>query len=336
MRNKIAIVSILLCALFLLSKVNYAQNQTPVVQNVTFTQRTDSTFKVDVYYNVNDPDGDDMTITIQVSDDNGASWNVSCDSVSGDIGSDVSSGSDKHIVWDFAAEHPQTFGEQFRIKIIADDDNSTGTVTDIDGNVYKTIKIGDQWWMIENLKVTHYQNGDSIPNVITGNDEWAGLSTGAYCIYNNNASYTDTYGYLYNWYAVDDNRNIAPAGWHVPTDEEWKQLEMYLGMSQSEADNNRWRGTNEGSKMAGNASLWYYGDLKNNAAFSESGLSALPGGFCYLTGTFSVIGYYAYFWSSSEYSSSTAWFRGLDYDGSDVYRDVTSKRYGFSVRCVRD
>lgn len=116
----------------------------------------------------------------------------------------------------------------------------TGTVTDIDGNVYQTVKIGNQWWMAENLKVSHYQNSDAIPNV-TNNSDWGNLSTGAYCAYNNDNVNISTYGLLYNWYAVADSRELAPTGWHVPTDEEWKQLEMSLGMSDSEANDRGWR-----------------------------------------------------------------------------------------------
>lgn len=98
-------------------------------------------------------------------------------------------------------------------------DTTTGTVTDIDGNVYQTIKIGNQWWMAKNLKVTHYRNGEAIPN-ITNDSEWINLSTGAYCAYNNDNGNIATYGLLYNWYTVVDSRNIAPSGWHVPTDDE--------------------------------------------------------------------------------------------------------------------
>jgi uncharacterized protein (TIGR02145 family) len=202
------------------------------------------------------------------------------------------------------------------------------TVTDIDGNVCKTVKIGNQWWMAENLKVTHYRNGDPIPNV-TSSSEWTSLSTGAYFFY-------DTCCYIYNWYAVDDSRNIAPTGWHIPTDEEWKQLEMYLGMSQSEANDTDFRGTNEGSKMAGNASLWNGGSLENNAAFGESGLSALPGDFRASTGH-DFSGYNdVTFWSSTEDSSSDAWSRALYYKNSGVSRDSYPKRSGVSVRCVKD
>lgn len=96
----------------------------------------------------------------------------------------------------------------------------TGKVTDIDGNTYKTVKIGNQWWIAENLKVTHYRNGDAIPEV-TDNEQWKNLNSGAYCAYDNNESNAAVYGYLYNWYAMNDSRNIAPEGWYVPSDEEW-------------------------------------------------------------------------------------------------------------------
>jgi len=213
----------------------------------------------------------------------------------------------------------------------------TGTVTDIDGNVYQTIIIGDQEWMMENLKVTHYRNGDPIPH-LTNNDDWTSTSSGAYCYYNNSSANGDTYGALYNWYAVNDSRGIAPEGWHVPTDDDWKELEMYLGMTQAQADDTGWRGTNEGSKLAGNSDLWNNGALENNAEFGTSGFSSLPGGYrssYYGDGTFHHIGNDAHFWSSSEYSSGYAWLRTLLYVYSEVGRYVSYKWCGFSVRCIR-
>jgi len=215
-------------------------------------------------------------------------------------------------------------------------EGETGTVTDIDGNVYQTVKIGDQWWTAENLKVTHYRNGDAMPNV-TDYTEWTNLTTGAYCEYDNNSANVDTYGRLYNWYSVNDSRNIAPEGWHVPSDEEWKQLEMFLGMSQSQADSFGWRGTDQGSQLAGNMNLWYDGDLKNNAAFGSSGLAALPGGYRYSNyGYFLHRGLYALFWSSAEGNGDGAWARGLGSNDTDVSRTDGSKHNGFSVRLLRD
>jgi uncharacterized protein (TIGR02145 family) len=207
------------------------------------------------------------------------------------------------------------------------------TVTDYDGNTYFTVKIGDQCWMAQNLKVTHYRNGDPIPNV-TDAGTWSGLATGAYCNYNDDEGNVAVYGKLYNWYAVDDSRNIAPAGWHVPTDAEWKQLEMYLGMSQAEADQTGWRGTDEGGKLKeADTTHW---QSPNTGATNESGFSALPGGDRGTNGSFYDMGYNAYFWSSTESSSSYAWSRGLSCYNSQVGRDYNDKRYGFSVRCVRD
>jgi len=206
------------------------------------------------------------------------------------------------------------------------------TVTDVDGNVYETVMIGDQCWMAENLKVTHYRNGDPISHV-TDNSTWEGLSMGAYCNYDNDEDYVATYGHLYNWYAVDDSRNIAPVGWHVPTDAEWKQLEMYLGMSQSEADAPLWRGTDEGGKLKETGTTHWQSP---NTATNESGFTALPGGYRYLNGNFLSVGNYAGFWSTNVHGGNSAWYRALANNLSEVYRNYKERQYGFSVRCVRD
>ena len=200
------------------------------------------------------------------------------------------------------------------------------TVTDIDVNVYSTVTIGTQVWMAENLKVTHYRNGEPIPKV-TDNTEWCNLTTGAYCNYDNDANNATTYGSLYNWYAVDDSRNIAPAGWHVPTDEEWQTLVDYLGGSGvaggklKETGTTHWKSPNEG-------------------ATNESGFSALPGGYHFHDGGYSSMGSSAAFWSSSDYISFSGSFyalgRALLHDYSKVYRHGYDERYGYSVRCVRD
>ncbi len=200
-----------------------------------------------------------------------------------------------------------------------------GTVTDIDGNIYNTVKIGGQWWMAENLKVTHYQNGDSIFHE-TGIIQWFMWSEGVYCSYNNSTSNADTYGLLYNWYAVNDSRNIAPAGWHVPSDEEWQELVS----------------TFSGDSIAGGkikeASLLYWHN-PNLFATNCSGFTALPGG-----GRWGIadaqLGEFAYFWSATESVFSGAWYYALHYTspaiGRSDYSNVVSKKYGYSVRCVKD
>ncbi|MCP4414107.1 MAG: hypothetical protein GY808_16235, partial [Gammaproteobacteria bacterium] len=220
-------------------------------------------------------------------------------------------------------------GDQFRVKIYADDSNyEKGKVTDIDGNIYITTKIGSQWWMAENLKVTHYNNGDLIPEV-TNNSTWAGLTNGAYCNYNNDTTHVATYGRLYNWYAVDTtNRNIAPQGWHVPSESEWQTLVDYLGGGSVAGGKMKTTGT-----IQGGDGLW---NSPNTDATNSSGFSALPGGYRYDYGTFNNIGNEAGFWSSTESSSSNALSRYLYYDYSDVYRNYSSKQDGYSVRLVRD
>jgi len=219
------------------------------------------------------------------------------------------------------------------------------TVTDTDGNVYETVKIGDQVWMAENLKVTHYRDGSAITQV-TDNTAWSNLSTEAYCIYDSNASNeVDTYGALYNWYAVSDSRNIAPEGWHVPTDAEWKELEMYLGMSQSDVDGVVWRGTNQGSKLAGNARLWHDGDLDNNSEFGSSDFTALPGGCRNYDGYYghndsykvdNPTGFTSLFWTATEFHEHSSWHRKLFSVASYTCRDIIAKRSGLSVRLLRD
>jgi uncharacterized protein (TIGR02145 family) len=207
-------------------------------------------------------------------------------------------------------------------------DCGVGTVTDIDGNTYLTIKIGDQWWMAENLKVTHYRNGDTIPNIINPN-EWGFLTTGAYCDYND-----AVYGRLYNWYAVDDSRNIAPEGWHVPTDTEWKRLEMSLGMNQAEADATGWRGTDEGGKLKQSGTCNWLSP--NFGATNESRFTALPGGHRLANGNYDLIGLAGLFWSSAEVMGSYAYSRYLSYGYARVHRGYGPKSSGYSVRCVKD
>ena len=209
------------------------------------------------------------------------------------------------------------------------------SVTDVDGNVYQVVTIGSQVWMAENLQVTHYRNGDPIPNV-TDDVAWENLTTGAYSNFANSADNAVTYGRLYNWYAVNDSRNLAPEGWHVPSDDEWKELEMYLGMSQVEADATGWRGTDEGGKLKETGTTHW--DNPNIGATNESGFSALPGGSRGFGGNFISLGYETAIWSSTESTAHNpyAWYRYLTSGNEGVTRGTHDKRDGFSVRCVRN
>lgn len=294
----------------------------PTVENVTFNQRTDGSLVVDIYYDLSDNDAETKKIVVEASADNGSTWNLACSSLTGDVGDNLAQGTGKHVVWDFYADNPNLDGDQFKIRVTA---LETGTMTDYDGNVYPTVKIGDQWWMAENLKVTHYNDGFPI-GFLRNDADWRAISGDCYAIYDNDRSNISTHGLLYNWAVVDpaNAHDIAPTGWHVPTDAEWTTLQNTLGVS-------------AGSKLAGRADLWKDGSLENNANFGASGFDALPGGFRhYDIGGFALKGNYASFWSSSSNDNSNAWPRSLHYDSTDIGRTYISKKSGFSVRLVKD
>jgi uncharacterized protein (TIGR02145 family) len=200
---------------------------------------------------------------------------------------------------------------------------TTFSCIDFDGNVYETVVIGDQEWMAENLKVTHYREGSVIPNLITDLN-WTSTSSGAYSFYENNSNYGISYGVLYNWYAVTNAHNLAPEGWHIPTDTEWHNLITHLG----------------GNSVAG-------GKLKeigfdhwwspNTDATNESGFTALPGGLRgWSSGSFISLAVSAYFWTATEDDSVYPWMYNLDYSNSEVGRNNTYRNNGASIRCVRD
>jgi uncharacterized protein (TIGR02145 family) len=210
----------------------------------------------------------------------------------------------------------------------------TGTVTDVDGNIYLTVIIGDQWWMAENLKVTHYRNGNVIP-CVSDSANWSNLkNSGAYCNYHNNSKLATTYGRLYNWYAANGSRDIAPQGWHVATDADWKELEMYLGMGQFDADTSGWRGTREGGKLKeAGTEHWR---SPNKGATNEYGFSALPSGVRVVDGSYNGIGFSVFFWSSTELDRNHVFIRSLQEDESTIYRYEGLKYHGFSIRCVKN
>lgn len=212
------------------------------------------------------------------------------------------------MLWSFATVQAQD----------SQSDSACATLKDIDGNTYKTVQIGGQCWMAENLRTSRYRDGTSIPNVRDAS-VWAGLSSGAWAHYDNFAGVeSQGYGKLYNWFAVADRRNICPVGWHVPADIEWTFLTNFLG-------------SDPGDKMKASAG-WAGGGNGSNA----SGFNGLPGGYRYADGTFNYVGRNGFFWSSSESNSVLALSRLLDRDNRDLLRSNSNKRNGFSVRCVRD
>lgn len=191
------------------------------------------------------------------------------------------------------------------------------------GTATPVLTICCQSWMTKNLDVATYRNGDPIPKV-TDNAAWVALTTGAYCYYNNDsATYAATYGKLYNWYAVNDPRGLAPEGWHIPTDFEWTTLENCLG----------------GATVAGGAmkelgtTHW---TTPNTGATNISGYSGLPAGYRDISGPFFNVGNLGYLWSSTQGSTTNAWTRNLNYNLGSIGRVNLNKPYGFTVRCLRD
>jgi uncharacterized protein (TIGR02145 family) len=197
-----------------------------------------------------------------------------------------------------------------------------GTLIDQDANTYKTIKIGTQTWMAENLKTRRYRNGNIIP-LVTNIPTWGSLTTGASCWQFNDSSLSNCpYGMLYNWYAVSDSRGLCPTGWHVPSDDEFSTLTTFLG------------GENiAGGKIKSTSPLWAN---PNVGADNSSGFSGLPGGILNFNLFFGAPTLYAFWWTSTEFSTSRAWNRYLFRDDSLITRSNYPMDHGLSVRCVKD
>jgi uncharacterized protein (TIGR02145 family) len=298
-----------------------SQNQPPQVSNVLFNQRTDGTLKVDVNYDVNDPEGSAMTVTMQVSSDNGVTWDFSCNNITGDVGTNVASGTSKHIVWDFGTEHSQTFGDQFKIKIMADDGGGImgvpcpgiETVT-YEGKIYNTVLIGNQCWLRENLNVG---------TRINGSQEMSDNSVKEKYCYNDDSANCTTYGGLYQWnetmqYVTNEGaQGICPTGWHIPKLSEFQTLSSTVG-----GDGNALKEIGQGTG--------------GGAGTNTSGFSALLAGYRGYDGYFFNLGYTTYFWSSTEYDASIVNHLYLIYTDSSIYLFYYYKGYGFSVRCLKD
>lgn len=218
-----------------------------------------------------------------------------------------------------------------------------------DDQSYTTLQIGDQCWMTENLAylpVVH----DNLQFYNAGENSQPGFGVYDYDGSDTNeaiatTSYND-FGVLYNWWAAMDGstssdtnpsgiQGICPDGWHLPSDAEWKQLEMHLGMTQEQADDTGWRGTNEGSKLAGGYDFWASGNLRNNAEFDSSGFSALPGGNRSSYGVYNLMSSNGNWWSSTETTATKAWRRNINNDNSSVVRFDNVKKNGYSIRCLR-
>ena len=250
------------------------------------------------------------TINLFISTNGGNTWQGPLKQVQGQVGPNIKSGQNSITLF-VLNEFNELRGDNIRFKVDALTNN------------LNTIKIGTQTWTTKNLDVTTYRNGDAIPQV-QDKVKWSNLTTGAWCYYENKTANGSSYGKLYNWYAVNDPRGLAPKGYHIPTDKEWTTLTNNLG-GISEA----------GTKMKSTSGWQNSGNGTNTIGFE-----GLPGGCRYDDGNFGGIGAGGLWWSSSEANTDTntdkAWYRPLNFRHGKVFRNNPNKRHGFSVRCLRD
>ncbi len=219
-------------------------------------------------------------------------------------------------------------------------------VIDIDGNFYSTVIIGEQEWMAENLKTTKYRNGIPIEYPGTNNNAWENNSIGAYGWQENDISWKESYGALYNWHAVNNSNGLCPTGWHMPSDAEWDELKDYL-VAQGFPNSNAINGAGNALKSCRQVSSPLGGDCATSEhprwdyhsthfGTDEFGFSALPGGFRYIDGSYYTTGVYGYWWTATEGSSSEAWGRRLFHVSGEIQRYIFDRNFGFTVRCVKD
>lgn len=219
------------------------------------------------------------------------------------------------------SEAGTSYGNELLFTTPVDLTGEKGTVADADGNIYQTIGIGSQIWIVENLKTTRYNDGTSIP-LITGNPEWNQLFKPAYCWYNNDVINKDIYGALYNWYTIQTGK-LCPSGWHVPDLKEWKIIETFLGGPDVAGGKMKAAGTD-------------YWKSPNVGATNSSGFTGLPGGFRADDGSFVYIRESNLLWTSTGNKSTSAWYRAQGYIASDLPIGSNTVLWGGSVRCIKD
>lgn len=197
---------------------------------------------------------------------------------------------------------------------------TAATVADSEGNTYKTVRIGNRVWMAENLRATRFRTGEPIA-LVKEDERWMYQSAAARCIYENDSARVMAYGYLYNWFAVNDARGICPLGWHVPTDAEWTQLADALGGNST-----------AGGKLK-DIKLW---EFPNADATNSSGFTATGAGIRLFSGHYNLMEQATGFWSSTSGNKLLAWVRYLEYGNGKMTRAYYGKSSGLSCRCVKD
>jgi uncharacterized protein (TIGR02145 family) len=240
------------------------------------------------------------------------------------------------------------FNEVYYIRAYASNEFSTGygmvysfktkgAVVDSDGNIYRTIVIGDQEWMKENLKTTKYSDGSQIEYPGTDNNAWMTNTSGAYAWYNNDSSWKNYYGALYNWFAVNNPAGLCPIGWHIPSDSDWYKLAEFIGGKSNGNKLKSCRQINsplEGECKTTQHPRWLSHPIHYGT--DDYGFAALPGGDRIGNGLVGYFEEFGFWWSSSEYSNSQAWFRSLDFNHSHIGVFKWEKQWGLSIRCLKD
>jgi len=206
-----------------------------------------------------------------------------------------------------------------------------GTGIDNNGNGFTTVKIGEQWWMAENLKSTLYQNGDTL-NYLSMEDavnQWNKTQTGSYTFHNDSL-----FGKLYNFQCIEDSRKVAPKGWRIPTDNDWQKLEKYIGMSTEAANAFGWRGDLEANKLV---SQYSKGWPEFSPLYGEDvyGFNAKPAGCITLLNVVNSAGNSAFWWTATSHENE-GYYRYIDYQQTRIMRSTTSKQYGMSIRCIKE
>ncbi|HHN47995.1 MAG TPA: hypothetical protein ENN08_03555 [Bacteroidales bacterium] len=334
----------LLTIVFLLAAL-FCAAQSGSITVTSVQQRSDGSGLVDVFFNLSGPSSF-YFVNLRVSFDAGINYfPVGRYTFSGDVGP-ITPGSNKHIVWNPTHEHPNRYSPQTKLKLISyiiEEFNpcpGTPTLTDFDGNTYVTVQIGNQCWMASNLNTTRDANGNNITR---------------YC-YSNIVDNCEIYGGLYSWATVMNGagssganpsgvQGICPTGWHVPSDAEWTQLtnyliETYIDITSSNVGNKLKSCRQVSSPLGGDCNTSEHPRWNSNATHygtNDFGFSALPGGYRYSDGSFSGLGSTGYWWSSTESSSTHAWYRRMISSNGEMSRyNLSSKTYSFSLRCLKD
>jgi uncharacterized protein (TIGR02145 family) len=310
--------------------LSYSFAQTSSITNILVSQRTDESWLVDVYFDL-EGQGNAYYMNLEVSFNGGANYfYIPGNFLSGDMGP-ISSGNNKHIVWDGMSNFPNRYSNETKLMIVATTAGSINpcpgspTVTDVDGNVYNTELIGSQCWMKENLRTTRYRNGAEILN--------------GHFWYDDDISWKYIYGGLYTWYTATDPYGLCPEGWHVPSDAEWTILTNHITGGNVTGGRQLKSCRQVNTPLGGNCetSIHPRWDASTSYGTDEYGFSALPAGITSQPyDSFIQMGICAVFWSSTEYSSTTSYTRRLCNTFNEVDIDDHNKGGGYSVRCIKD